>query len=138
MDSAGTGQISFCGDNKETCSRPKRCLHSNDHRLLLVLPWITNHSLLPSVTNFCYYITLTVLNIILTLVYCYIYGNNRLKAVVVVVVVVVVIIIIIIIIIMMMMMMIMMMMMMMMIIIIIIIVCCARCHGQTRHTHFCN
>jgi hypothetical protein len=69
-------------------SVPKRCLHTDDHRLLLVWSWITNHSLLSSVTNFCYCITLTVIKIVFTCgYYYYIYENNKLKVIIIIIIV---------------------------------------------------
>ena len=53
-----------CKNTKKSVVVPKRCLHTDDHRLLLPWPWITNHSLLPS--NFSYCITLTVIKIVFT------------------------------------------------------------------------
>jgi len=48
---------------KEICCVPKCRLHSNDYILPLVRPWITNHSLQPTVTNFSRCTTTTVIKL---------------------------------------------------------------------------
>jgi hypothetical protein len=56
----------------------KRWLCTNNHRLLLVWPWITNHSVLSSVTNFSYYVNLTIIkNIFMCGCYYNNYGNKK-------------------------------------------------------------